>query len=239
MFYFLGTAISAAKPEVTLLDGRLSIKADDAPLLPLLESIQNSTGVDILVSKDLNPGNISIQINGIPIEAAIKRLLTPFNAVMIYKKQGDEIRLCTVKIYPHGKSTGPLLALSQLAPNKGVEASATKIFLEPTPKARGKRAESGLLIPNQYSEFKDKTLRAKMGKRFQVQEQKAYQEIRALKNKIALTENKDEKYTLNLVLMEKLEAFERLQRVNRNKLEAFHRIELFNQSKLTKQDNNL
>ena len=173
-----------------------------------------------------------------PIEAAIKRLLSSFNAVMIYKKQGDEIRLCTVKIYPQGKSTGPLLALSELEAAKHEEVQATKVISEPTPQIGGKRTEPGLLIPNQYGAYKEKNVTGKMGTQFQVQEQKAYEEINTLKSKIALTENTDERHALNLILVDKLEAFERLQRVHRNMLEALHRMELFNQSKLTKQDNN-
>ena len=173
-----------------------------------------------------------------PIEAAIKRLLSSFNAVMIYKKQGDEILLYRVKIYPQGKSTGPLLALSELEAPKEVEIQATKVLSEPTPRAMGKRAERGLLFPNQYGAYKEKNIEGKMGKLFQVQEQTAYEEINTLKSKIALSQNKDERHTLTLVLVDKLEAFERLQSAHRNMLEALHRMELFNQGKLTEQDNN-
>ena len=70
-----------------------------------------------------------------------------------------------------------------------------------------------------------------MGKRLEIQEQKSFTDITDLKERINLTYNAEEKKALNLVLMDKLAEFEKLQRVNQNKMEAFHRIELFNKNK--------
>ena len=69
------------------------------------------------------------------------------------------------------------------------------------------------------------------GRRLEAQERKAYEEITALKREIAETQSEEKQAALNIVLMEKLEKFEALQRANRNRIEALHRIELFNQTK--------
>ena len=129
-----------------------------------------------------------------------------------------------------------MLAVSQLVHENGSELQVAAGKGEkgvPTP------VRQGLVIPNRYRDFRKGSLVGQMSRSFQVQEQKAYHEIKILKSQIDLTQNEETKSALSHVLMDKLEAFEKLRRVHRTRMEAFYRIELFNQNKLVKHDNTL
>jgi len=107
----LNTAQAGTGADVNYSNGLLSVKAVKTPLLPVLESIGKAAGVEILVSQDLKPGDISIEFVDEPIEKGLKRLLTSFNHVIIYEKKEGGVRATVLKVYPKGESTGPLVAL--------------------------------------------------------------------------------------------------------------------------------
>ena len=238
--FILNTAQAGARPDVRYSDGLLSVKAVKTPLLPVLESIGKAAGVEIFVSRDLKPGDINIQFADEPLEAGLKRLLTSFNHVIIYEKREGAVRATALKVYPHGKSSGPLVALKTQGNAGGNEATAKpgkigkgpgQAFSQATSFQAGKPAKSGLLTPNRYESANKEGFAASMSKRLEIQEQGAYKEINALKAQISRTKSKEKEKALTFVLLDKLEKLEKLQRLNQNKMEAFHRIELFNENK--------
>jgi hypothetical protein len=235
-------AWAMTKAKVSFEGGNLTVDAQKSPLFPLLESIAQAAGIHILVSKDLKPCDVTIRIEGQPIEGALKRILSSYSYVMIYENEGGAVRLSAVKVYPQGENPGTFVALGgqDRGSDKG-EAGPVMGDLRPKPESavssrtvtlasKGPGA-SGLLVPNQYGRGAGEGLVAVTGKRLEAQERKAYDEITALKREIAETQGQEKQAALNIVLMEKLEKFEALQRANRNKIEALHRIELFNQNK--------
>ena len=239
--FMLNMAQAGSRPEVSYSDGLLSVKAVKTPLLPLLESIGKATAIEIFVSRDLKQGDISVQVTDKPIEDVLKRLLAPFNHVVIYEKKGKNVHISALKVYPHGKSSGPLAALKTQG-NAGeneatamlgkIEKESGQAFSQSTSFQTGKSAKSGLLTPNRYEAANKEGFVASMSKRMEIQEQEAYKEINALKAQISCTKNKEKEKALTFVLMDKLEKLEKLQRLNQNKMEAFHRIELFNENKV-------
>ena len=239
-FLMLNTAQAGTGADVNYSNGLLSVKAVKTPLLPVLESIGKAAGVEILVSQDLKPGDISIEFVDEPIEKGLKRLLTSFNHVIIYEKKEEGVRATVLKVYPKGESTGPLVALKTQG-NVGGDEATTKpgkigkrsehAFSQTTSFQTAKPLKSGLLTPNRYETSNKQSIAASMGKRLEIQEQGAYKEINVLKAQISRTRNKEKEKALTFVLLDKLEKLEKLQHLNRNKMEAFHRIELFNENK--------
>ena len=238
--FILDTAHADTGIDVRYSDGLLSVKAIKVPLLLVLESIGKAAGVEIFVSMDLKPSNISIQFADESLEAGLKRLLTSFNYVIIYEKLEGGVRATALKVYPHGKSSGPLVALKTqgFAGEKEATAMPVKIgkgsghvFSQAMPFQAGKPVKSGLLIPNRYEAANKESFAASMSNRLEIQEQGVYKEINALKAQISHTKNKEKENALTFILLDKLEKLEKLQRLNRNKMEAFHRVELFNENK--------
>lgn len=239
-FFFLNTARAGDRPEASYSDGLLSVKAVEAPIFTLLELIGKTAGIEIFVSRELKQENISVQITDELIEEALKRILISLNHVIIYENSEDGVRASVLKVYPHGKSSGPLVTL-KIQGNAGrnkaaampgkIEKGFKQDFSHATPFQAGKPVKSGLLIPNRYEAANKKGFAASMSKRLEIQEQGVYKEINALKAQISHTKNKEKENALTFVLLDKLEKLEKLQRLNRNKMEAFHRIELFNENK--------
>jgi len=238
--FILNTARAGDRPEVSYSDGLLSVKAVNTPLFSVLKSIGKAVGVEIFVSRELKQENISVQITDELIEEALKRILISLNHVIIYEKSEGGVRASALKVYPHGKSSGPLVTLKtqgnaernkdSAMPGK-IEKGFKQDFSHVTPFQVDKPAKSGLLVPNRYEAVNNDVFATSMSKRMEIQEQEAYKEITVLKAQISHTKNKEKENALTFVLLDKIEKLEKLQRLNQNKMEAFHRIELFNENK--------
>lgn len=232
-FFMLNTAHADTGTDVRYLDGLLSVKAVNAPLLPVLESIGKAAGVEIFVSRDLKPGDISLHFVDEPLEDALKRVLQGLSYAAVYSKDGDLWQITALNIYPKGKYEGELMSVfaekgNSVNARKKDEETKTVIVSSGSGQFVG---QSGLLMPKPYADEYKTVLMESFGKRLEIKEQKVFTEISSLKKRITLAENAEERKALNFVLMDKLAALEKIQRLNQNKLEAFHRIELFNKNK--------
>jgi len=229
----LNTAHADTGTDIRYSNGLLSVKAINRPLLSVLESIGKTADVEIFVSMDLKLGDISIQFADEPLEYALKRVLRGLSYAAVYSKDRDLWQITALKIYPKGKYEGELIPVfagkgSSGNARKKDEETKTVIVSSGSGQFVG---QSGLLMPKPYADEYKTVLMESFGKRLEIKEQKVFTEINSLKKRITLAENAEEREALNFVLMDKLAALEKMQRLNRNKLEAFHRIELFNKNK--------
>ncbi len=218
-------------PEVKLQDGLLTVQADRALLVPLLERIAGAADIVIFVSKELETARISVTVEKKLFEDGIKQILRGFNYAAVYYKVGKEFRISVLKIYPEGKETGSMLAVI----NKSTAAySETRSLQGGSENFLKETMEAHLLVPRRYtSRLKDKKLLPLAG-RFEASEKKLWDAVKALETEMDSVSDLERKQAMTMALMNKLDAFEVLQRSNLNKMEAFYRIRMFNENKSSK-----
>ncbi len=217
-------------PEVKFQDGLLTVKAEETLLVPLLERIAGAADIVIFVSKEIETAKVSVTFEKQLLEDGIKRILRGFNYAAVYYKVGKEFRISVLKIYPEGKETGPMLAVI----NKSAAAvSETKSLQDGSGNFLKETMEAHLLVPRRYtSRVKDKKLLPMAG-RFEASEKKLWDAVKTLETEMDSASDSERKQAMTMALMNKLDAFETLQRSNLNKMEAFYRIRMFNENKPT------
>jgi len=238
-----GPALGESVPEVTYKEGRITVKAENAPLVPLLRAIAEAADIEILVSQSVESSRVTASIRQEPLEPAMKRLLERFNHMMMYGDKSGKAVLRSIKVLSPGESGAPVTsvksakaqpdAAKKSGPPSEVDRKPEAIPAPPSPGAAAAGAQ-GVFVPRSYSSADKQGMSAAMARDFETQEQMAFNEIAALKAEIREAKDPQEQAALNIVLMEKLREFEDLQRANRNRMEALHRMELFNQTKQQK-----
>jgi type II secretory pathway component GspD/PulD (secretin) len=223
----LNGLICNAANTMVFSDNRLTLVADNEPFIPLLEEIAKTTNVVIFISKGLNPGNVSIRFENLPLEKAFNRILKGYNVAMVYHKEQDNTRVTAVKIYPAGKFSGPL--------NVVVQASIPEN--EPMAGGNNTRYEkdtTDILSPGEYAQTVEYDSIVVTALEFEKTETDAWKEIQTLKDRINNEMDETKNNVLSIALMDKYEAFETLQKNHINTLENLHRVEHFNASKANK-----
>ena len=245
LIFTMESAMAGITPDVRYSKGLLTLKADKTPLLDILKAISEAAAIDVLISKDFIPADLSIQFKDQPLESALKRVLAAYNHVVFYQKKDSRFKISEIRVYPKGTGSEPLRALIDKAPTvedrpvaateKGTDDSKPLPISDMPSRPDRPAGQAGLLAPIPYTNNQKSKLAGTFGKRFEIEEQSAFAEIEELKKRIDLTENAEERDALQLVFMDELAAFENLQRRNQNRLEAMHRIELFENSKENKE----
>ncbi len=230
---FMTVLLSAMTPlycsgqETVTYDGHLlSIKADDVPLVPLLEEIAGKTGVVIFVSKEIEPLRVSAHFAGITPEKAFKRLLKDHNVVMIFNRVGNDFVVNALKIFPTGQNSGEMnviMAGKNYDKNFG-EASQTSETVHP-------------ILPESYALAAKNDTMAAIALGYEREEKKRWREITDLKREISGEPDEEKKQVLSMALLSSLELFEELQRQHRSSLEVDYRLEHFNETMKAKAGN--
>jgi hypothetical protein len=100
---------AAVRVSIDKRSGALSAALNEAPLDAVLEAIRRQTGVAVRAYAPLVRG-VTDRFRGLSVEAALRRLLRPFNVVFVYApKPGGrpgEARLAEVVVYPSGAGQG-------------------------------------------------------------------------------------------------------------------------------------
>lgn len=222
----LNGLVCSAAGTVTFSNNRLSLVAENEPFIPLLEEIAKKTNVVIFVSKGLNPGNVSIRVDNLPLEKAFNRILKGFNVAMVYYKDQDKTRVSAVKIYPKGEFSGPL--------NVVVQAGIPEIEPAADNHTRYEKDATDVLSPGEYVQTVEYDAIVVTALEFEKKETDAWEDIQTLKDRINNEMDETKNNVLSIALMDKYEAFETLQKNHINILENLHRVEHFNESKANK-----
>jgi len=72
----VGTAVGAAPIRAQFQDGKLSLTARAAPVPDVLKAVADKTGVRFVVDSAIKPGPITIELEAMPLERAIRNLIT-------------------------------------------------------------------------------------------------------------------------------------------------------------------
>jgi type II secretory pathway component GspD/PulD (secretin) len=173
---FLNGLVCHAAGTVEFSNNRLTLVAENEPFIPLLEEIAKKTNVVIFVSKGLNPGNVNILMNDLPLEKAFNRLLKGYNVAMVYYKDQDNTRVSAVKIYPKGEFSGPL--------NVMVQASVPEAEPDADTPTRYEKDATDILGPGEYVRTVEYDVLTVNALEFEKTETDAWKEIQTLKDRI-------------------------------------------------------
>jgi hypothetical protein len=88
--------------EVKLVDNKLYVSAENAPIRDLLKNIADKTNIQFNIGKDIQ-GNITTTVEGLPIEAAIKRLCHNLSVVYDYDPITKTYSIKSIGVYASGK----------------------------------------------------------------------------------------------------------------------------------------
>lgn len=226
-----GVWISSADAAVSYADDRLSISADNEPLIPLLEKIAREANLVIFISKGFNPGNVSVHLENQPLEKALDRILRGFNVARIYHERSGRAQLTAVKIYPKGVQSGPLdVVIQATVPEPGTPFAGQG--------RRYRSQQTDVLYPQEYVHTVEYDSLVTAAMEFEKKENDAWKEIQALKDQVNDEVDETRNEVLSLALLDKYEAFDRMQKTHIDTLEKMHRIEHFMESRADKENQN-
>jgi len=227
-FTAFDTCLSA--PIVEFSNDKLTVRAENDSLVRLLEEVAKKTNVVIFVSKEFNPGPLTIQLDKVPLEQAFKRLLKQYDFATIYNKKEDVFIISALKVYPKGKTSGNMdVLISRSIPSGETGQDLT---------GSSKPVVPGTSLPGQYVAYvskKDQSL-IPAAHGFEITEEKASKKINELRQTISQTDNDVEKDMLTLELMNRLAGFEDMQRKHSDTLESLYRAALFKRKQLSRED---
>jgi type II secretory pathway component GspD/PulD (secretin) len=225
---FLSGGVANAQKVISYSNGKLSINADNEPLVPVLEQIAKEANIVIFISRELVPGNLNVHLDNMPLEKALDRILKGLNFARVYHEKSGKPQLTAVKIYPKGKYSGPLdVIVKDSIPEQEAH------FSIPGPKYAS--LQNDTLQPQDYVrtvEY-DSLVTTAMG--FEKTEVDFWKEIQSLKEQINEEVDESKNEVLSLALLDKYEKFEQMQTNHINTLEKMHRIEHFMKSKANKE----
>jgi hypothetical protein len=120
-----GVASQAAAPVVRYQDGRLWVRANGVAAPDVFSAIAQRTGVRFVVDKELSPGALTIDVDGLELERALRAIVASIPQAaghsMSYTSDADgTARLSEVSIY---------------GPGKKIAGTGSEVYEAPTPAA--------------------------------------------------------------------------------------------------------
>ncbi len=126
----VGAAMPAAAGRLVVQEsaGRLTVEADDVPLLKVLAEMARYTEAEIFISESLATTPVSVSVAGLPVDRALQKVLRSYDFLASFKKTSSgESRLRLVKVYPRGNRRGNLAKVHARS-GPAVERGAQRTF---------------------------------------------------------------------------------------------------------------
>jgi len=240
LFLFISKSAMAEKknsiPEMLYSDGRITLKAIDAPLLALIKTISKSAGFDVFIAKDFISGNISANIEDQPLEDALKHILINCSYAAIYSKNVDSFQMTALKIYPKGRYNGDVVLVFSdgRETEAAMKAKGTKTVLVSSGKdiiTYGALKEGGLLIPSLSLPNQDADAFVPadapwfgLQKQMEHKEIRMYEDLMLMRKKMENANDPVRKETLALAYAEEVDRFYAMKAAHLNKIEGLKRI---------------
>lgn len=237
LFLSAGAPNAVAQKAFTLSyhKGLLSLQADQAPLVKILRELADKTGIDVMVSPDIQPMDVSIRLAEEPVELALRRLLRGFSYAVVYARTEDAWQVASLKVYPEGRQDGDVVALVAQPAIPAAGETVLRTVLYPSGQESvtyGKLGREGLLIPSrtvpaasaaQAPRDLDKPW-FKLQKQLEHQENRQYAELLLRQKKIEAAQDAETREALALSYADEVAKFFATKKANLNKIEALKRI---------------
>ncbi|GAB6162849.1 hypothetical protein JCM12298_20090 [Desulfothermus naphthae] len=229
------SAIAEAKPVVVYSKGRLSIKAYNQPLISVLYSMSQVTGIKFYVSKKLEAELVNINISNRSVKDVLQMVLKNFSYATVYTKKDGSWKISTVTVFPRSGKKGNLIPTfagtdrAVLLKNRLMKYPIQIVTYGTIPK------NGGILVPARMMIKKTMRKEALYGKgvpasilnlqvSFEESEMRMFKDLIMLKCKIDSTKDPERKKSLSMVYAEKTRHFYMLKKAHFNKIEALKRI---------------
>jgi hypothetical protein len=226
-----GPVIGGDPPRIRFSDGYLTINATKTPLIPLLESLSEASGIEILIAEDLGPHEVTANFLNVPLEEALKRMLRGLNHALVYEKRENILRLRTLKIYPDGKETGAMIPVTaRVAPpdKKARQSEADAVIVRSGEEAFSRSEIHGYSgYPESPSEHLSPTSsRALVSMQEQLynKEIEQHQKMLLMSKKAASPRDAEGRDAMNQAVLEEAVRLHQIKSSNLNKVEALKRI---------------
>lgn len=240
LFFQVGVAVlhAGVKPGMAYKEGRLTLEANQAPLLQVLELLSRSAGVDIFIAKGFQTGNVSFQVTDEPLEDALKSIMRGYNYAAVYTKEGDTFRVAALKIYPADSQRGDMTQVftgsRSTAFTETGKRGETKTVLVSSGDdviTHGSLQKTCILTPSRMElnvpEGQPAPVSApwfQMQAQLERQEASQYEELMILQKRLESADNPELKKSLSMIYADQLAKFHTMKRVNLNKVESLKRI---------------
>ena len=131
--------IATNAPKVVVDAGRLTIDVREAPLQLVLAEIQKQAGIAINGTGPLDGLLVTLRLEQLPLDEALRRILSPFDVFLYYAATGDASPpLSAAWIYPKGAGT----RLAPVAPEDWASTRELEQGLsDPDPEVRASSLE--------------------------------------------------------------------------------------------------
>ena len=227
-----GSTAAGKPPDVRYANGLLSLSAENSSLLNVLRLLSETAGIEVSVSAEFIPGNVSIRIADQPLEQALKQILKGANYAVIYLKEGDSFRITEIKVYPEGRYGGEMVPISAEKQEPSVldgtgEFRTVLVSSGQEVITHGSLLDPGRLAPARSTpNFQDGRIPGWFVLQKQPERQEAlrYEELLRHKLRVGAAENPDRKEALAAIYADEVARFYEMKKAHLNKIEALKRI---------------
>jgi len=242
-FIFLSKSVFCETIVIKQEKGSLTADVENAPLIKVLEKLSKECGASVFVDKSIQNKLISAKISNLPVEKAIKRLVTPYSSVAVFSqkinKKGDkELFISDIKVFESSKggagveyvnvsssnfSDQEKLDRSEINENQKYQSPFRVPPPVPGVHAKGSYAEKAQkAINDKMIESRIKKI-SYMRSKAAMEESRIRREITRLKISLSKTEGEDRR-ELSAELSAKTRELYNLQKRNRLRLQNEERI---------------
>jgi hypothetical protein len=231
------TSAAETAPIVRYEDNRLSVQANHAPLLLVLQEIAKATGIDIFVSPDIKSIPITISIEQ-SLDRTLGNILRDFSYTVSYTKdkaKDNSWRILDLQIFTKGQRQGellPVLAGMKVPPTTSRDTiTSVRFYSDEELATFGSLGQGGLLVPSQSvakpgaEQSLTESPLLVLQLQFEREETRLFEEQLYLQRQIAHTTDEDKKAALEKVYADTVDQFQTMKAAHLNKIEALKRIQ--------------
>jgi hypothetical protein len=247
LFTLGGAADAAVRPGVRYESGNLTLEARKATVGEVLETIARTAGVDVFIAKgfETRADRLTLQIEGEPLEDALKRILVGYSYAAIYEKEGDDFRIAALKIYPEGGVSGAVVPLfsggrTPLYEEKNRRGETVTVLVDATggiATRNSAAARHGVVGPSS-TELPSGASPADLSSPWFVlqlqqeqEEARRFADLLMLKKQAEIAGEPAQKQALTMAYADGVAKFQAFRKSNMNKVESLKRIGLYQEVK--------
>jgi hypothetical protein len=221
---FCAAAVLGLSAGAGVCGTKVSVQADNEPLITVLENIARQAGILIFVAKDMPDVRVTVHVTDMEVEKALDRVLKGMNVAKIFHDQSGSPVLTGIRIFPKGGYSG----LPDVVVQAGISGSDPPFagFGDPV---KGSRQQ--LLYPQEYVRTAGYDSLVPAAAAFEKKEADAWDDIQALGEQADREFDETRQQIFNLSLLDMYESFEKMQQNHVNTLEKMRRTEHFMESR--------
>jgi len=166
MFFLSNTLAESDTDKMRIeLDGEyLTAEISNVPVIDVLKKISEICGAEVFVDASIKNNTISANIHSLPIEKAVKRIVSPYSSVAVFsqrmKSNGDkELYISDIKVYESSSGGSNVQYVNVSQSQKAKKANKSQVYQSPF---RVPPPVPGVHAKGSYAEKAQKRINEKM-----------------------------------------------------------------------------